>query len=205
MPCPGPRQTRHVWFTDLTNSQKALLTATADGAEIPAAKQWTNALTSFTKWQMDSWNQLTAQWAAMFGMGPSSEPIKDRRFSGEAWTKDPRFEAVARVYLAQVDLLTKALEASPLAERSKGQWSFALRQVTDALSPANNLMTNPKAQQLALETGGKSLIEGLKLFTEDLAKGRISMTEESAFEVGETSQPHRSFGPDGSHYRSCAR
>ena len=84
-----------------------------------------------------------------------------------------------------MDLLTKALEASPLDERSKGQWSFALRQVTDALSPANNLMTNPEAQQLALETGGKSLIEGLKLFTEDLAKGRISMTEESAFEVGE--------------------
>jgi hypothetical protein len=153
-----------------------VLTATADGAEIPAAKQWTDALTSFTKWQMDSWNQLTTQWAAMFGMGPSSEPIKDRRFSGEAWTKDPRFEAVARVYLAQVDLLTKALDASPLDERSKGQWSFALRQVTDALSPANNLMTNPEAQQLALETGGKSLTEGLKLFTEDLAKGRISMT-----------------------------
>ena len=83
-----------------------------------------------------------------------------------------------------MDLLTKALDASPLDERSKGQWSFALRQVTDALSPANNLMTNPEAQQLALETGGKSLTEGLKLFTEDLAKGRISMTDESAFEVG---------------------
>ena len=121
----------------------------------------------------------------MFGMGPSSEPIKDRRFSGEAWTKDPRFEAVGRAYLTQVDQLNKALEASPLDERSKGQWRFALRQVTDALSPANNLMTNPEAQKLALDTGGKSLIEGLKLFTEDLAKGRISMTDESAFEVGE--------------------
>ena len=121
----------------------------------------------------------------------ASPAAPDRRFAGEAWTKDPRFEAVARAYLAQVDLLTKALDAAPLDERSKGQWSFALRQVTDALSPANNLMTNPEAQQLALETGGKSLTEGLKLFTEDLAKGRISMTDESAFEVGATSQPHR--------------
>ena len=139
---PAPDPTR--WFTDLINSQKALLTATAGGAEIPGATQSTNALTSFAKWQMDSWNQLTAQWAAMFGMGLPAEPIKDHRFSGEAWTTDPRFEAVARAYLAQVDLLTKALEASPLDERSKGQWSFALRQVTDALSPANNLMTNPR-------------------------------------------------------------
>ena len=78
----------------------------------------------------------------------------------------------------------KALDAAPLDERSKAQWSFALRQVTDALSPANNLATNPEAQQLALETGGKSLVEGLQLFTEDLAKGRISMTDDTAFEVG---------------------
>ena len=28
--------------------------------------------------------------------GLPAEPIKDRRLSGEAWTKDPRFEAVAR-------------------------------------------------------------------------------------------------------------
>ena len=54
----------------------------------------------------------------------------------------------------------------------------------DALSPANNLATNPEAMQLALETGGKSLVEGLQLFTEDLAKGRISMTDATAFEVG---------------------
>ena len=80
--------------------------------------------------------------------------------------------------------MNTALDTAPLDERSKAQWGFALRQVTDALSPANNLATNPEAQQLALETGGKSLTEGLKLFTEDLAKGRISMTDESAFEVG---------------------
>ena len=56
----------------------------------------------------------------------------------------------------------KALDAAPLDERSKAQWSFALRQVADALSPANNLATNPEAQQLALETGGASLVEGLR-------------------------------------------
>ncbi|BBZ04498.1 poly-beta-hydroxybutyrate polymerase [Mycolicibacterium chitae] len=173
------------WFTDLVESQQALLTAAAGGPEIPVAKQWTEALAASTEWQLDTWNQLTGQWAAMFGLGPAAKPIADRRFAGEAWTKDPRFEATARAYLTQVDLLTKALEAAPLDERSKGQWSFALRQVVDALSPANNLMTNPEAQQLALETGGRSLIEGMRLFTEDLAKGRVSMTDESAFEVGE--------------------
>lgn len=172
------------WFTDLVDSQKTLF-SDAGGPGYPGLKHWVDAFAATTQWQFDAWKQLTGQWAAMFGLGSSSEPVKDRRFSGEAWTKDPRFDAVARTYLAQVDLLTKALDAAPLDERSKGQWSFALRQVTDALSPANNLMTNPEAQQRALETGGQSLIDGLQLFTEDFAKGRISMTDESAFQVGE--------------------
>jgi polyhydroxyalkanoate synthase len=46
------------------------------------------------------------------------------------------------------------------------------------------LVTNPEALQLAMETGGASLADGLRLFTEDLARGRIAMTDETAFEVG---------------------
>jgi polyhydroxyalkanoate synthase len=114
----------------------------------------------------------------------AAEPIADRRFADEAWTKDPRYAAVARTYLAQTDQLRKALDAAPLDERTKAQWGFALGQVMDALSPANMLATNPEAIQLALESGGKSLVEGMRLYTEDLARGHIAMTDESAFEVG---------------------
>ena len=35
-----------------------------------------------------------------------------------------------------------------------------------------------------MESGGASLVEGARLFLDDLAKGRISMTDEQAFEVG---------------------
>ena len=69
-------------------------------------------------------------------------------------------------------------------DRTKKQLRFAVRQFVDAMSPANYFMTNPEAMQLALETGGASLAEGMSLFFKDLAKGRISMTDESAFEVG---------------------
>ena len=67
---------------------------------------------------------------------------------------------MARTYLAQTEQMRKALEAAPLDERSKAQWGFALRQLADALSPANMLATNPEALQLAMETGGASLAEG---------------------------------------------
>jgi polyhydroxyalkanoate synthase subunit PhaC len=76
------------------------------------------------------------------------------------------------------------LDAAPADAQTKAQWQFALRQVQDALSPANFLATNPEALQLAVDSGGASLVEGMRLFLQDLAKGRISMTDDQAFEVG---------------------
>jgi polyhydroxyalkanoate synthase len=81
-------------------------------------------------------------------------------------------------------LIGSALAAVPLDERSKAQWGFALRQVTDAMNPANALASNPEALQLAMQSGGASLVEGARLFLDDLAKGRISMSDGTAFEVG---------------------
>ena len=150
-----------------------------------ASAQWTKAVTDVTAWQQDTLKAMTAPWlAAIPGAGASTEKITDRRFSGEAWQADPRYAALAKTYLAQSDLLRKTLDAAPIDERTKGQWDFVLRQLLDALSPANQLATNPEALQLAMETGGKSLVEGLRLFTEDFAAGRISMTDSTAFEVG---------------------
>ena len=113
-----------------------------------------------------------------------AQPFNDRRFAGEAWQNDPRFALLAHSYSLQAGLLDQALLAAPLDERSKGQWRFLLRQVIDAASPANCLATNPEAMQQALASGGASLVTGLRLFVDDLMKGRISMTDESAFQVG---------------------
>jgi polyhydroxyalkanoate synthase len=115
---------------------------------------------------------------------PLPQPGSDRRFAGEAWQQDPRFALLASGYLAQAELLDRALCAAPVDERTRGQWRFLLRQVVDAASPANCLATNPEALQQAFDSGGASLSAGLRLFMDDLLQGRISMTDESAFEVG---------------------
>jgi polyhydroxyalkanoate synthase len=81
-------------------------------------------------------------------------------------------------------LMRSTLQASPLDSRGKSQWDFVLRQVIDATSPKNYLATNPEALKLAADTGGASLAEGTRLFLADLAKGRISMSDDRAFEVG---------------------
>ena len=187
-PPPLPDPTR--WLTDLMRSEHMALWPTGEIADTAkaataAAAPWTKAVAEFTSWQLKNLQQLAAPWAAALPeVATAGEPVADRRFAGEAWSKDPRFAALAKTYLTQTEQMREALDAAPLDERSKAQWGFALGQVTDALSPANMLATNPEALQLALETGGGSLLEGMQFFLKDLAKGRIAMTDESAFEVG---------------------
>jgi poly[(R)-3-hydroxyalkanoate] polymerase subunit PhaC len=94
------------------------------------------------------------------------------------------FEHLTRGHQQFATLMRSTLGAAPLDERSKAQWGFALRQVTDAMNPANALASNPEALQLAMQSGGASLIEGARLFLGDLAKGRITMSDDQAFEVG---------------------
>jgi len=129
------------------------------------------------------WDRLGMATAATQAAG-TPLPEGDKRFAGEAWRSDPRFEALARSYLAYADLMKSSVEAAPVDDRTKGQLRFAVRQLVDAMSPANYLATNPEAMELAIQTGGQSLVDGLALLFKDIAKGRVSMTDEDAFAVG---------------------
>ncbi len=68
--------------------------------------------------------------------------------------------------------------------KAKRKIRFAVQQMVDAMSPANFLATNPEAQQRIIETSGESLTKGVAHLIADMQKGRISQTDESAFEVG---------------------
>jgi len=141
--------------------------------------------------QQDYWKQVAGFWSGMpgsaawgFGADTSDPGETDKRFANEAWRSDPRFDMVKRNYLAYSRFLQAAVEAAPLDEKAKAKLRYDMGQFIDAMSPANFLVTNPEAMQIAVETGGKSLTDGMRLFFDDLAKGRISTTDETAYEVG---------------------
>ena len=134
--------------------------------------------------QQSMLGSLGAQVPSFFRAANDPAAAIDRRFTADAWRQHPGFDAMAKNYLSYAKLLCESIDAAPADSRSKAQWQFALRQVLDALSPANCLATNPEALELAVQTNGASLTDGMNLFLQDVAKGRISMTDDQAFEVG---------------------
>jgi len=110
--------------------------------------------------------------------------LHDRRFSASEWSANPLSAFAAASYLLNAEFmlaLTDAVETSP---RERQKIRFAVQQMVDAMSPANFFATNPEAQKKMIDTKGESLTKGMANMLADLQKGRISQSDESAFEVG---------------------
>jgi polyhydroxyalkanoate synthase len=133
-----------------------------------------------------------ALWQAMLARregdaSPTIAPAEpgDRRFDHPAWTESPIFDYLRQAYRINADYLKKAAEAAPVAEgQAKDRLRFVTRQFVDAMAPSNFIATNPEFVQKAIETEGQSITQGIQNLIADLEKGRISMTDESRFEVG---------------------
>jgi polyhydroxyalkanoate synthase len=117
-------------------------------------------------------------------LGAKAPDIKDKRFSAEAWKENPIAMFSAASYLLNAEFLMSLVDAVKAPPRESQKIRFAVQQMVDAMSPANFLATNPEAQAKLIETKGESLTKGLANLLNDLQKGRISQTDESAFQVG---------------------
>ncbi|MET0322813.1 MAG: class I poly(R)-hydroxyalkanoic acid synthase [Duganella sp.] len=110
--------------------------------------------------------------------------LADRRFSSAAWQGNPMSAFNAASYLLNARFLTAMVETVETTHQQKQKIRFAVQQIVDAMSPANFLATNPEAQQKLIDTKGESLTRGLANMLGDFNKGHISLSDESAFEVG---------------------
>jgi polyhydroxyalkanoate synthase len=109
----------------------------------------------------------------------------DRRFSHQAWAESPIYDWMRQAYLLNAEYLKQMAGAVPIPEKlSRNRVQFATRQLVDALAPTNFAATNPEFIQKALETKGESIKLGIQNLIADMEKGRISMTDDAAFEVG---------------------
>ncbi|MFZ1772463.1 MAG: alpha/beta fold hydrolase [Rhizobiaceae bacterium] len=138
---------------------------------------------------------LVQQWVGFAGemgkilTGQSELAVdpKDRRFADPAWKSSPINKALMQSYMAWGQAVTDLAAKTELPDTQAARARLATSIVVDALSPSNNLLTNPSALKTLVDSGGKSAVQGLKNFLEDMTKngGLPSSVDASKFKVGE--------------------
>ncbi len=111
---------------------------------------------------------------------------KDRRFTDEAWAKNPLFKRTLQSYLAVGESLRGVLADAELDWGDNQRMGFIVDNLVEAAAPSNNPALNPKVLKRVLDTGGGNLVAGGRRFVRDFATApRVpSMVEPDAFEVG---------------------
>jgi polyhydroxyalkanoate synthase len=167
-----------MWQKLLQQPQSAISALAAQSGEVPVALD----PTAVAKLQQEYMEELSALWQDMIA---AKDPvIHDKRFSAPAWHSNAMFAFNAAAYLLNARFLMSMADAVQAPAKTKQKIRFAIQQTVDAMSPSNFLVTNPVAQQRIIETNGESLAKGIAHMLHDIKQGRISQTDENAFEVG---------------------
>jgi polyhydroxyalkanoate synthase len=171
---------------DVSANAKAMTTAIGDmmksmtGLSLP-----TDSLATL---QSDYLAQATALWNDALARQSNAErqaaPLADKRFAAQAWADNPVAAMAAQSYLLNARTLMQMADSLQGDAKTRARIRFAVQQWVDAASPANYLALNPEALAKALQTGGRSIAQGVQHLVQDVGQGHMSQTDESVFEVG---------------------
>ncbi|MAB11687.1 alpha/beta fold hydrolase [Hyphomonas sp.] len=123
----------------------------------------------------------------LMGKSKRKADPKDRRFRDPAWEHNPFYRRGMQAYLATQEHLNDWVSDLKMSELEHARAKFVMGMITDALAPTNTLIGNPAATKRVVDSGGLSLLKGLKNAYTDLTKngGMPSQVDKRPFKVGE--------------------
>ncbi|MGE0499528.1 MAG: alpha/beta fold hydrolase [Rhizobiaceae bacterium] len=157
---------------DLIASAGTVMRAIA-GQPQALAQQWMSFATEFTK--------------IVTGQSELAADPKDRRFADPAWKSSGLHKGLMQSYMAWGKAITDLVEKTDLPEKDSARARLLTSIFVDTMAPSNNPMLNPTAVKTFVDSGGKSALNGLKNFLDDMTKngGLPSSVDASKFKVGQ--------------------
>ncbi|MCA1297183.1 PHA/PHB synthase family protein [Stappia indica] len=143
------------------------------------------------------WTQYIGLWNSSLKrmMGEPSTPAvtpdpRDKRFGDPEWSENQFFDFVKQLYLITSQWAEQlVVEAADLDDHTRHKADFYVKQIANALSPSNFVLTNPELLRETLESNGENLVRGMKLLAEDIEAGkgelRLRQSDPTKFKVGE--------------------
>jgi polyhydroxyalkanoate synthase len=126
--------------------------------------------------------------------GEAAEPVakpdeRDKRFSDPEWSRNQFFDFLKQAYLLTTqwaEHLVKNAEGLDPHTRQKAE--FYVKQIANAVSPSNFVLTNPELLRETLSSNAENLVRGMHMLSEDIKAGRgnlrIRQSDPSMFALG---------------------
>jgi len=145
--------------------------------------------TSLGRAYLDLWAGAVKRMA-----GEQPEPVvapdpRDKRFSDPEWSQNQFFDFLKQAYLLTAqwaDSLVK--DAAGIDEHTRKKAEFYVKQIANAISPSNFVLTNPELLRETLSSNGENLVRGMHMLSEDIKAGqgvlKIRQSDPSMFDVG---------------------
>ena len=135
-------------------------------------------------------------WAAAVRrmVGEKTEPVirpdpKDTRFADPEWSSNQYFDFVKQAYLLTANWADRLVkDARGLDPHTRQKAEFYVRQIANAISPSNFVLTNPELIRETFASNAENLVRGMQMLAEDIGAGhghlKIRQSDSSMFEVG---------------------
>jgi polyhydroxyalkanoate synthase len=120
---------------------------------------------------------------------PVAEPAaNDKRFADPEWTSNQFFDFLKQFYLLTARWANRLVSEAALDAHTKQKAEFYMRQIVNALSPSNFVLTNPELLRETLASNAENLARGMRMLAEDIEAGggqlKIRQSDSSMFAVG---------------------
>jgi polyhydroxyalkanoate synthase len=126
--------------------------------------------------------------------GETAAPVvapdpRDKRFSDPEWSSNQFFDFLKQLYLLTTEWANRLVrDAEGLDPHTRQKADFYMRQIANALSPSNFVLTNPELLRATLASNAENLVDGMRMLAEDIEAGggtlKIRQSDSSMFAVG---------------------
>jgi polyhydroxyalkanoate synthase len=115
-----------------------------------------------------------------------SQAAPDKRFSEPEWSSNPLLAGIVEDYQVRTQAALQLVDSARLPDATRRKARFAMQLMFDAFAPSNVPWLNPGVVKEAMNTGGLSLLQGMRNFMDDLQNngGYPRQVDATGFELG---------------------
>jgi polyhydroxyalkanoate synthase len=145
--------------------------------------------TSLGRAYLDLWAGAVKRMAGEAAAPVVAPEPKDKRFADPEWSQNQFFDFLKQAYLLTAQWGERLVkDAAGIDEHTRQKAAFYVKQIANAISPSNFVLTNPELLRETMSSNAGNLARGMHMLAEDIKAGqgnlKISQSDASTFEVG---------------------